>query len=352
LKADSINKRLLNKMMALRVIMLLGVVLIALQQEGQAIDIVAAGASFPERLYHSLAFAFASELPQYSLSYTSLGSGKGKCRILDFSKECKAGDNDNPKVLDWAGSDSIHTSADYQNYSDVQMFPAVAGAVVAVYNLDGVDDLILPTSVLTKIFRKCNSDGICPPGWISRWNDSAIIASNPHVPVSTLTAAGEITVVVRADGSGTTEIFKQAMALFSADFATQLGAANLKDTAVWNNTDVIKGNTNRGVAAVVLATKGAIGYVSLDEATSAGLKFAGIGSSILNTDGVLRATAKSVEYALVERGFSFGNNGDQVSHLTASVMGAVGSEAWPIVGYTVRFTKIKTLIRPQSFTCD
>ena len=37
-----------------------------------------------------------------------------------------------------------------------------------------------------------------------------------------LTAAGEIQVVVRAEGSGTTEIFKQSLAGFSAEFADQL----------------------------------------------------------------------------------------------------------------------------------
>ena len=314
-------------------------------------NIVGAGASFPERLYDALSFAFASELPQYSLAYTSLGSSKGKCRIMDHATKCNVDDQDPPFVLDWAGSDSIHKESDYTSYPDIQMFPAVAGAAVAVYNLPStISDLVLPLDVLADIFRKCDPAKTCPPGWISHWNDTRIATANPDVALADLTAAGDIKVVVRADGSGTTEIWKQALATASSGFTLQMGS-QLGESNQWPNCSVLRGNTNRGVAARIMTTPGSIGYVSLDEARSSGLRYAGIGRSVL--DGVLRANERSIEYALLEKGFSFGNNADagKPQRLTASVMGAKGSEAWPIVGYTYFSVRLNTT-RPTDDDCS
>src|SRR5690349_2795433 len=109
-------------------ILFLLAMLAGLECRASTIDIIAAGASFPERLYDALSFAFASELNQYSLTYTSLGSGKGKCRIQNYTSVCTTldpSDADYPRELDWAGTDSLHANADYASYPDLQMFPAV-----------------------------------------------------------------------------------------------------------------------------------------------------------------------------------------------------------------------------------
>jgi len=252
-----------------------------------------------------------------------------------------------PYYIDIAGTDSIFNPPDYEEYPDLQLYPAIAAAVVAIYNLPGIPDLILTPAVLAAIFRQCLPTATCTPGWIYSWSDHAIVALNPTLATQ-LAAFGNISVIVRADGSGTTEIFKNALNIFDpVGFGGQVfnntGPTGAQ-SATWYNVSVTKGNTNNGVVAHVLAKVGAIGYTSLDLARSTtGIKYAGVGPSLLASDGVLRATSETVGFALVEKGFSFGNNGDNVSHLTAIVSGAQGSEAWPMVGYSYFALRLNTL---------
>ncbi|KAH9250086.1 hypothetical protein BASA81_012133 [Batrachochytrium salamandrivorans] len=292
--------------------------------------IVGAGASFPATLYQSLSFAFSSEYPELVMSYTALGSGKGKCRVVG---SCSASDTAAPQQVDFAGSDSIHTPGDYAVAEDLQMYPAVAGAVVAAFNVPGVSALVLPVDVVADMFRQCAAGATCPAGSIALWNDSRIVGANPGVDAQALARAGRIRLVVRQESSGTTEIWKQALGSFSAGFAAQL-AGQLTDSAEWPGVLPVYAKDNHGVASVVLNTPGALGYASLQEAVVSGNTYAALGRSVLSADGELHATSKSVMYALTERGFAFGNNGDLPQHLTAGVMGAQGSEAWPAAGFT------------------
>jgi len=210
-------------------------------------------------------------------------------------------------------------------------------------------DLILTPVVLAAIFRQCLGNATCPEGWIYSWSDPAILALNPDPATQALLrAAGNITVVVRADNSGTTEIFKSALNAYDPyAFGVQIFANNGPSgaqSAVWYNASVTHGNTNQGVVAHVLAVSGAIGYTSLDLARSTdGIRYAGAGPSVLTPDLVLRATTDSVSYALVEKGFAFGNNNDSAAHLTAIISGTTGTEAWPLVGYSYFAVRKDTL---------
>ena len=56
-------------------------------------------------------------------------------QVKDWASTCKDGDEIEPKVVDWAGSDSLLKDDEYSEYPDLQMYPTVAGAVVPVYNL-------------------------------------------------------------------------------------------------------------------------------------------------------------------------------------------------------------------------
>jgi phosphate transport system substrate-binding protein len=71
-------------------------------------------------------------------------------------------------------------------------FPVVIGGVVPVVNLEGIKagQLKFTGQLLADIFI----------GNISKWNDPAIIAINPGIPLPDR----KITVVHRSDGSGTT----------------------------------------------------------------------------------------------------------------------------------------------------
>ena len=89
-------------------------------------------------------------------------------------------------------------------------------------------------------------------GKITKWNAPQIAALNPGVKLP----ADDITVVHRADGSGTSFLFTDYLSKTSPDFKTTIGAG----TAVKWATGV-GGKGNEGVAANVQRIKGSIGYV-------------------------------------------------------------------------------------------
>jgi hypothetical protein len=104
------------------------------------------------------------------------------------------------------------------------MYPATAAAVVPVYNLPqlGNNSLVLDRSVLPKIFL----------GDIYLWNDTAVLALQDDATRAALLGLEDqtIRVVVRDDGSGTTEIFTKALSLFDPDgFGARIDAGDVID---------------------------------------------------------------------------------------------------------------------------
>ena len=118
----------------------------------------------------------------------------------------------------------------------VLLVPTAGGAVAVVYNLPGVKGLQIKRDILPKIFS----------GEITNWKQ--VDSKLPDKPIR---------VAVRADGSGTTEIFTSHLSAASPTFKSKVGASKEPN---WGFT-VLKGPKNDGVAALVKQTEGAIGYV-------------------------------------------------------------------------------------------
>jgi phosphate transport system substrate-binding protein len=118
------------------------------------------------------------------------------------------------------------------------------GGDVTVVNLDGVTpgQLKLTGPVVADIYL----------GKITKWNDQAITALNPGVKLP----AEDITVVHRADGSGTSFLFTDFLSKTNAEFKTKIGASTAVKWIVG-----VGGKGNEGVAANVQRIKGSIGYV-------------------------------------------------------------------------------------------
>ncbi len=86
-----------------------------------------------------------------------------------------------------------------------------------------------------------------------------------------------ISVVVREDKSGTTEIWKKSLAAFDSGFNTIVGTSSKSSFVSYNSsnpsqilskgwpTSNIRADTNGGVSAYVLANAGSIGYSVLGE---------------------------------------------------------------------------------------
>jgi phosphate transport system substrate-binding protein len=194
-----------------------------------AADITGAGATFPYPIYAKWAEMY-KKATNNGLNYQSVGSGAG-------IKQIKA------KTVDFGASD-MPLAADELNQAGLFQFPAIMGGVVTVVNLDGITpgQLKLTGPVVADIYL----------GKITKWNAPEIAALNPGVKLP----AEDITVVHRADSSGTSFLFTDYLSKSNADFKTKIGAG----TAVKWATGV-GGKGNDGVAANVQRIKGSIGYV-------------------------------------------------------------------------------------------
>ena len=168
--------------------------------------------------------------------------------IRDRSKGSGAGVQDFlNKTVDFAASDSAMSDADIAKVAEgVQLLPMTAGEIVLAYNLPGNPKGVkLPRDVYSNIFL----------GKITKWNDPQIAAANPELKLPDL----PITVVVRADSSGTTAVFTKHLSAINADFKKELGEGN---TVNWPGSDkFIKSPKNDGVTATVRQTPGSIGYI-------------------------------------------------------------------------------------------
>jgi phosphate transport system substrate-binding protein len=96
-------------------------------------------------------------------------------------------------------------------------------------------------------------------GKITKWNDPAIAALNPGVPLPDTAIAP----VRRADGSGTTFIFSNYLSKVNAEWKSKVG----EGTAI-NWPTGAGGKGNEGVAAFVQRLPNSIGYVEYSYAKS------------------------------------------------------------------------------------
>ena len=228
------------------------------------VRLTGSGASFPAPIYLSWFKNLNKVNPNLVVDYQSKGSGAG---VQDFLN----------KTVDFAASDSAMKAEDMAKVSEgVQLLPMTAGEIIVTYNLPGnPKGLKLPRDVYPSIFL----------GKITKWNDPKIAAANPGVKLPDT----PITVVVRADSSGTTAVFTKHLSAINAEFKSTLGEGN---TVNWPATNkFIKSPKNDGVTATVRQTPGAIGYIEYSYA-----KLAKVESALLqNKDGKFVAPGNSAE---------------------------------------------------------
>ena len=205
--------------------------LAAITVTAQAADITGAGATFPYPIYAKWAEAYKKETG-VGLNYQSIGSSGGIRQI-------------NNKTVAFGATDAPVKGEDLDKLGQVQ-FPAVIGGTVPVINLEGFrpGELQITGAVMAEVFM----------GNIVKWNDPKLLALNPGKKLPD----ANITVVHRADGSGTTFNWTDYLTTVSPEWASRVG----RGAAVkWPAASSVGGKGNEGVAANVNRVKGAIGYV-------------------------------------------------------------------------------------------
>jgi phosphate transport system substrate-binding protein len=263
----------------------------------QAADVVVtgAGASFPAKVYQQWADQYTRETG-VKVNYAPTGSSAGVKQII-------------AREVDFAATDVPMSNADLERHGLFQ-FPTLVGGVVPVVNLPGVASgaLHLNGEVLAGIFA----------GQIANWKDRSIAALNPGLALPDLRIAR----VVRADGSGTTEVFvtylKQAAPAAAAPIESQGSRAK------WPGAVTGADGTGKLVDAVK-ATPGAIGYVSSDHVARDGLSPV----SLRNKHGDWVAPTLDTYRAAMRAGGLFKTSLEPVPLIDLD-----GFSVWPIVTAT------------------
>jgi phosphate transport system substrate-binding protein len=258
-----------------------------------AADMTGAGSTFAFPIYSKWADAYKTKTGN-GLNYQSIGSGAG-------IKQIKA------KTVDFGASD-MPLSAEELNADGLMQFPTIMGGVVAVVNVEGVQpgQLKLSGDVLADIYL----------GKITKWDDKAIVALNPGVKLP----ADDITVVHRADGSGTSFLFTDFLSKTNPEWKSKVGSG----TAVKWATGV-GGKGNEGVAANVQRIKGSIGYVEWayskkNHMTHTQLKNHD-GQYLQPSDDAFKAAAANAAW-------------DKTPGFSVVLTDQPGKAAWPITGVT------------------
>ena len=194
-------------------------------------DIVGAGATFPFPIYYKWAEGY-KKATGVSLNYQSIGSSGGIRQI-------------NAKTVDFGATDAPVSGENLDKMAQVQ-FPAIIGGTVPVVNLDGIKpgELRITGPVMADVFL----------GNITKWNDPKLAALNPGKTLPNL----EITIVHRADGSGTTFNWTDYLSTVSPEWLARVGRG---PAVKWPAAASVGGKGNEGVAANVTRIKGSIGYV-------------------------------------------------------------------------------------------
>jgi phosphate transport system substrate-binding protein len=278
-----------------------------------SVQINGAGATFPLPVYTEWTYAFSYVDPSTVVNYQGIGSGGGKKAIVD-------------RTVDFAGSDSLLKQEEYDAGVDLQMYPMLAGAVVPIYNVEGLIEedptLVLDRETLASIYL----------AQITKWNDPAIVAINPDLANKLPDAP--ISVAHRSDGSGTSEIFTKALSSFNQEWKDTVGAGSSVEWPVDKAGNGVGGKGNAGVAAAVQNTPNSIGYVELSYAVSNNITFAQMKNKAGN---VVTADAETLQSAMADFAGSFDEN------LTTNIVDGEGANSWPIAGYTYLILHTKSM---------
>ena len=256
-----------------------------------AADITGAGATFPFPVYAKWAEAYKAATGT-GLNYQSIGSSGGIRQIR-------------ARTVTFGATDAPVPGAELDRDAMVQ-FPAIIGGTVPVINLDGFKpgELRVTGPILAEMFM----------GKISRWNDPKFAALNPGKSLPNEL----ITVVHRADGSGTTFNWTDYLTAVSPDWASSVG----KGAAVkWPAPTSVGGKGNEGVAANVNRIKGSIGYVEYAYVKKNNMNF----MQMQNADGRW-VSPDDLTFAAAAAGADWFS----VPGMGVSMVNAKGANSWPV----------------------
>ena len=264
------------------------------------ITLQGSGATFPAPLYKRWFIDYYGRHPGVRVNYSPIGSGAG---IRQFTSG----------LVTFGASDAGMSKKEIEKlpkeFGGVVLLPMTAGAIVLSYNVPGLSaPLRLSRTAYVKIFLR----------QIVNWNDPEIAKENPgvHLPDQ------KITVVTRADSSGTTYAFTTHMSAVAKTQGLDWTPGVDKSVA-WKESIAAQGND--GVAALIQLTPGAVGYIEFGYAKLSHLPMAALENhshEFVVPDDAGKAGEKALEGAKIP------------DDLQIRVPDPAGRGAYPIVTYT------------------
>ncbi len=278
-----------------RALILLPVSLLALgAAAGASITIFSAGSTFIYPILGRWSTEYRKLHPEVQISYEPVGSGKGISRTL-------AG------TVDFGASDGPISDAQLkQAERKIIHIPVVLGAVVPAYNLPGIaQEIRFTPAALAGIFL----------GTIKRWNDAELTRANPNTQLP----SNEISLLFRADSSGTTYVWTDYLSKVSADWSKRVGRGTLVSFPVG-----LGAQFNEGVQAALKSHPYSMGYLEVTYAVQgqvqSGLVQNSSGAFVKAGDASITAAA-----ALAK---------DMPEDFRTSITNAPTLEAYPISSFT------------------
>ncbi len=261
-------------------------------------EITGAGATFPAPVYSKWAADY-NKATGVKINYQSVGSGAGIKQI-------------DSKTVDFGASDMPQTDEVLAKKGQMQ-FPAVIGGTVPVINVKGIapGQMKLDGQVLGDIYL----------GKITKWNDAAIKALNPTLPLPDAAIAP----VRRADGSGTTFNFTNYLSRVHPEWKTKVGEGTAVNWPVGAG-----GKGNEGVAAFVNRLPNSIGYVEYSYVKQNKMTY----TLLKNKDGVF-VKPDETSFAAAAAGADWNKSFYQL------ITDQPGKNAWPISTATFILMQLK-----------
>jgi len=281
--------------------------------EGPAPRINAGGATFVNPIMQKWSAEY-NKAKKVEIDYVSKGSGYGIEQVT--AKTIDFGCSDAPMKAD-------QVAAAKQKGGDVVHIPLAMGAVAVAYNVPTLNSpLKLTGEVIADIFSKK----------ITKWNDAKIAALNAGVALPDK----DIMVVVRAESSGTSNIFTEYLSKSSAAFKMDIGT-NTKPK--WPEGTTGQQGSD-GVAGFVKANEGTICYVEVLFAKKNQLGVAVIKNKAgkfigPDADAVTAAADEAMKVKPADEPYS-------LHELTYSLTNADGEASYAIGGisYAILFAKL------------
>jgi len=258
-----------------------------------ALLINGAGATFPYPIYSKWFDEFRKKTG-IEINYQSIGSGGGIRQVLEGTVDFGA--TDGPMTDEQLG----------QAKTPILHLPTVLGAVVATYNVPGVEKLKLTPEALAGIFL----------GKVQMWNDPPIAKENPGVKLP----AAAIVPVHRSDGSGTSFVFTDYLSKVSPEWEKTVGRGTSVNWPVG-----IGGKGNEGVTGLVKQTPNSIGYVELVYALQNKLPY----GDVRNRAG--RFVTPALESVTAAASSAAANMPED---FRVSITDPAGADAYPISSFT------------------